>query len=246
LLERGEGLSGYLSAVTAGRRLKRGFNELPLVRAQETVLGRSRLPYREWLTTTECTDPLWRPMQLRPALDRVKVPVLLQDGWQDPFPDHMINAYQRMHRRGVDVALTVGPWTHVGVVTRGAGVIMEETLDWLGEHLAGTPRRRRPSSVRIFVTGAQEWRYLTEWPPATEDRVLYLQPNGGLGEAPPAPHANPSTGLRKPMGSSALSLKPWLIALRQEHEFAFRSQGARIRATPATWGQTKTRPPALT
>jgi predicted acyl esterase len=33
LLERGEGLAGYLSAVTAGRRLKRGVNELPLVRA---------------------------------------------------------------------------------------------------------------------------------------------------------------------------------------------------------------------
>jgi putative CocE/NonD family hydrolase len=137
-------------------------------------------------------------MQLGPALDRVTVPVLLQDGWLDLFPDHMIDAYKHLHRRGVDVALTVGPWTHVDVVTKGAGVIMEETLDWLGAHLAGTDRLHRSSQVRIFVTGAHEWRSAAEWPPATEDRVLYLQPDGGLGEARPASGGNPSTFIYDP------------------------------------------------
>jgi putative CocE/NonD family hydrolase len=198
VLKHGAGLAFYLSALTAGRRLQHGFNELPLVSAQETVLAGSRLPYREWLTTPDPADPLWRPMQLGPALDRVEVPVLLQDGWQDLFPDHMIDAYAHLHRRGVDVALTVGPWTHVDVVTKGAGVIMEETLDWLGEHFAGTGPRHRPTPVRIFVTGAQEWRYLAEWPPPTEDRVLYLQPDDGLDEAQPASDASPSTFIYDP------------------------------------------------
>jgi hypothetical protein len=60
------------------------------VRAQETVLAGSRMPYREWLTATDAEDPLWRPMRLGQALERVNVPVLLQEGWQDRFVDQMI------------------------------------------------------------------------------------------------------------------------------------------------------------
>jgi uncharacterized protein len=97
----------------------------------------------------------------------------------------MIEQYERLRRRGVDVGLTIGPWTHVEAATKGAGILMEETLDWLAEHLAGTGRRHRPGPVHIFITGAQEWRYLPEWPPATNERVLYLQPNGELGNKYP-------------------------------------------------------------
>ncbi len=94
----------------------------------------------------------------------------------------MIGQYERLRRRGVDVGLTIGPWTHVEVATKGAGIVMTETLDWLAEHLAGTGRRQRPNPVRIYVAGAQEWRYLPKRPPATNERVLYLQPNGGLND----------------------------------------------------------------
>jgi putative CocE/NonD family hydrolase len=185
-------------AVTAGRRLKPGFERLPLVRAQETVLAGSRMPYREWLMSPDAGDPVWRPMRLGQALERVNVPVLLQEGWQDRFVDQMIEQYEQLQRRGVDVGLTIGPWTHVEVVTKGLGIVMEETLDWLAEHLAGTGRRHRPSPVHIFVTGAQEWRYLPDWPPATDERVLYLQPNGGLGNTQPTPTAVPSTFIYDP------------------------------------------------
>jgi uncharacterized protein len=105
----------------------------------------------------------------------------------------MVEQYERLRRRGVDVGLTIGPWTHVEFATKGAGIAMEETLDWLAEHLAGTGRRYRPSPVHIFLTGAQEWRYLPEWPPATNERVLYLQPYGELGNTEPTPTAGPST-----------------------------------------------------
>jgi putative CocE/NonD family hydrolase len=184
---------GILRGVTAGRRLKSGFEELPLVRAQDTVLAGSSMPYLEWLTAPDPEDPLWGPMRLGQALERVNVPVLLHEGWQDRFPDQMIWQYERLRRRGVDVGLTIGPWTHVGVGTKGAGVVMTETLDWLAEHLAGTGRRQRPSPVRIYVTGAQEWRYLPKWPPATNERVLYLQPKGGLNDAQPTSAEGPTT-----------------------------------------------------
>jgi predicted acyl esterase len=47
---------------------------------QETVLAGSSMPYREWLTSTDAEDPFWQPMRLGQALDRVNVPVLLQEG----------------------------------------------------------------------------------------------------------------------------------------------------------------------
>jgi putative CocE/NonD family hydrolase len=190
--EQGGPVRRVLRGVTAGRRLKPGFEELPLVRAQDTVLAGSSMPYREWLTTTDPEDPLWRPMRLGQALERVNVPVLLQDGWQDPFADQMLEQYESLRRRGVDVALTIGPWTHVQFATKGPRIVMEEALDWLAEHLAGTGRRRRPHPVHLFVTGAKEWRWLPEWPPPTTEHVLYLQPDGALGEAEPPPTASPT------------------------------------------------------
>lgn len=191
-------VGGVVRAATAGRRLRRGFEGLPLVRAQDTVLAGSAMPYRAWLTTPDAEDPLWQPMRLTPALQRIDVPVLLQEGWQDRFVEQMIEQYDRLHRRGVDVALTIGPWTHVEAATKGLGIITSESLDWLAEHLAGTGVRHRPSPVRIFVTGAQAWRYLPEWPPATTELVLYLRTDGELGASQPAPASAPASFVYDP------------------------------------------------
>jgi len=189
---------GVLLLMRQRRRLRPAFEELPLVRAQETVFAGRRTPFREWLTAPDAEDPMWRPMRLGRALDRVEVPVLLQEGWQDRFGEQMIEQYQQLRRRGLEVGLTIGPWTHVEFGTKGARVVMAETLDWLAEHLDGTGGRRRPSPVRIFVSGAEEWRYLPEWPPATTQRVLYLQPDGRLGASQPTPTAGPSTFVYDP------------------------------------------------
>jgi putative CocE/NonD family hydrolase len=184
---------GIARGLTAGRRLRPAFEELPLVRAQDTLFAGSGMPYRDWLLASDPEDPLWRHLRLGPALERVTVPVLLQTGWQDRFPAQMIEQYERLQQRGVEVGRTIGPWTHVETATNGAAVLMTEALGWLAEHLAGTNGRRRPSPVRICVTGAQEWRYLETWPPPTSERVLYLQPGGGLDDTPPSSTTGPTT-----------------------------------------------------
>ena len=43
--------------------------------------------------------------------------------------------------------------------------------------------------MRVFVTGAEEWRDLPEWPLETREQVLYLAPGGQLTGAPPGPDA---------------------------------------------------------
>lgn len=178
---------GIRRGVTASRRLRPAFVDLPLTRALDTVLSNSGMPYRDWLQATDPEDPVWRNMRLGAALTRVAVPVLLQTGWQDRFPAQILEQYERLQRRGVAVGLTIGPWTHVQTATKGAGTVMTEALDWFAEHLSATGDRQRPSPVRIFVTGAKEWRALATWPPPTDERVLYLHPHGGLKETVPPP-----------------------------------------------------------
>lgn len=195
-----EGLPrGIVRAATGRRRLEPGFRQLPVVQAERTVLT-GGMPYREWAMATAAEDPLWQPMRLSEALERVDVPVLLQEGWQDRFVDQMIEQYLSLRRRGVEVGLTIGPWTHIEVATKGLGVITRDGLDWLDEHLAGAggPAGGRTDPVRVFVTGAREWRDLPEWPPPTTRRALYLRPGGVLDETPPDPSAGSSSFLYDP------------------------------------------------
>jgi putative CocE/NonD family hydrolase len=171
---------------TARRRLARATLGLPMGAAGRALLGDRAPWYESWLEHPDRDDPFWDPLRVGAALERVRVPVLLLSGWQDLFLRQTLEQYRRLRERGVEVALTVGPWTHTQLLTRGLSTICRESLGWLDAHLRGSRTNGRPSAVRVFVTG-QGWVNLADWPPQTTQRVLYLQPGAGLGEtAPPA------------------------------------------------------------
>ena len=191
--EKGNVVSGLVRQTLAARRLRPGLTDVPMLDAGERALAGGAPWYRDWVSNPEATHPHWEPMRLTAALDQVEVPVLLFGGWQDLFLEQTLEQYTRLHDRGIDVALTVGPWTHTEMLTKGAPVTTRESLDWLAEHLAGTGSRRRPAPVHLYVTGAKEWRDLPSWPPAADERTVYLQPGGALGDEPPGPEAPPSS-----------------------------------------------------
>lgn len=177
-------LRGRLRTLTEARRLAPALSALPVGDAADGLCGERAPWYREWAGHRDLTDPFWTNMRLGVALDRVQVPVLLQTGWQDLFLPQTLEQYAHLRGRGVDVALTVGPWTHVEVVGKGAPVLFRESLDWFAEHLAGTGSRTRWTPVRLYQTGSGQWRDLPEWPPATTEKVLHLRPGADLGDAP--------------------------------------------------------------
>ncbi|PYE53806.1 CocE/NonD family hydrolase [Deinococcus yavapaiensis] len=187
--ERGT-LGLLIDRVTAKRRLDPAFDALPLLPAGEHHLGGGPFAasYANFLTRTNANDPYWKSRRLGEALERVRVPVLLIGGWQDIFLDQTLTQYARLHERGVDVALTVGPWAH----GEGNDVMTRESLEWFDEHLGGKARRRA-APVRVFVTGAKTWRDLPAWPPPTRPSTLYLHPGGALSADPPPATAAPST-----------------------------------------------------
>src|SRR3954468_14234624 len=187
--ERVNVLRGTLRLMTAERRLAPHLHRLPLQGLAEQFGGAPAPWFDEWLAHTDLSDPYWDRYRATPAVHSSTVPTLLIGGWQDWFLEQTLYQYAVLRDRGVDVAMTVGPWTHLGL---DAAVTTRESLAWLATHLpvaedAAPPRADR---VRVYVTGAQKWRALPDWPPLTQDRTWYLAPAGGLtGEAPTSPGA---------------------------------------------------------
>ena len=205
-------LGSTLHAAVSARALRRTLDELPLIRAQETLLAGTGMPYAEWLTAPDPDDPVWRTTRFGGALDRIEVPVLLQAGWQDRFTEQQFEEYARLAGRGVPVSLTVGDWTHVQTVAKGWGRLTRETLDWLDAHLSeGRPAAsvRATYPVRVQLMGTSQWRSLPAWPPATTERVLHLHSGGRLDAGVPAARAVPSRFTYDPADRPRRSAAGW-------------------------------------
>lgn len=190
-------LRGLWGQLTATRRLSPALARVPLATAGADLWGDRAPWYADWVAHSDITDPFWGTMQLGAALERAETPILLIGGWQDLFLDQTLDQYAHLRARDVDVALTVGPWTHLETIGRGAGVIARDTVDWLEEHLAGTRGRAR-TAVRVFVTGAEEWRDLAAWPPSTTAHTYFPHPEGGLGTVPAGPGDLPACFVYEP------------------------------------------------
>ncbi|MGB9223536.1 CocE/NonD family hydrolase, partial [Mycobacterium sp.] len=170
--------------LSSPRRVARAVARVPMGESARTLLGDGAPWFESWVEHTDADDPFWDRLRVPAALDRVQVPVLLLSGWQDIFLRQTLQQYRHLRDRGVDVALTIGPWTHVQMLTKGLRTSAQETLDWLNAHLGGAPALRRPSPVRVFVAG-QGWHHLHDWPTSTTEYALYLQPGGALAETQP-------------------------------------------------------------
>lgn len=185
--EAGGRIRAGIHQLTARRRLARAVAGLPVAAAGRALLGAGAPWYESWLEHPEADDPFWQPYRVDAALDKVRVPVLLLSGWQDLFLEQTLTQYRRLRGRGVDVALTVGPWNHTQMLSKGLGIVTRESLDWLATHLTGAAGSR-PAPVRVFRTGATDrgWLELPDWPPPTTAQPWHLQPGGGLTATPAA------------------------------------------------------------
>ncbi len=198
--ERFTGLRGMARLLTMNRRLTPVYAALPLADAADAATEHRTPWFREWLTTPDPDDPLWDRLKLDDALQRANVPVRLTAGWQDLFLEQTLHQYQTLRTRGVDVSLTVGPWTHQEQGQKGMGRLLLSNLEWLQTHLADgeTPTPPPPKlPVEVYVTGRGAWRRLAEWPPAADETVRYLQPDRKLLADEPSGGA-PSTYVYDP------------------------------------------------
>lgn len=186
--ERYPGLRGVFRLLTIKRRLTPVFGALPLADAAEQATSHRTPWFRTWLSSPDFNDPGWERFKLDASLRRVSVPVRLIAGWQDLFLGQTMHQYEVLRDRGVDVSLTVGPWTHQELGVQGLGRYIRGNLEWLAVHLAGEPgiRPRHKRPVQVFVTGLGEWRDMEQWPPSAGETVRYLHRGGHLSADEPS------------------------------------------------------------
>jgi putative CocE/NonD family hydrolase len=178
-------VQGLRAMVAARRRVTAALHEPTASRAAAAALGDKGPWFAEWLAHPDLDDPFWTDYEAGSALAGTRIPVLLIGGWHDVFVDQTLEQFRLLDDHNDDVALTIGPWTHLETAVKAARVSDSESLAWLDQHVAGTGSART-DQVRVYVTGAEQWRTLPTWPPKSSDQTLGLQATGQLTEQPNA------------------------------------------------------------
>ncbi len=172
-----------------GERGRRSLmNHLPLRDLDRLGTGQDVPYWQGWLAHDAPGDGFWAGRSFAAALGEVTAPVSMVGGWHDFFLPLQLRDYAALRAAGRDPYLLIGPWRHADQQAVQAWVT--DSLAWMRAHLAGDRSALRPQPVRIFVTGADEWRDLPGWPPETRPHRWHLHPGGVLGQAAP-PHADP-------------------------------------------------------
>jgi putative CocE/NonD family hydrolase len=159
---------------------------LPMTDAAESLFDGRAPWYRDWLQHPDLTDVYWDRYDYSAALQRVQTPTLLVGGWQDIFVGQTVEQYEALRTRGVDVALTLGPWTHRGHAFNGSSVIDNETLIWFDTHLGIGGSGRRIQPVHTYVTGSNTWHTASAWPARGTETIWYPTGDGELSTTAPA------------------------------------------------------------
>lgn len=133
---------------------------------------------QHWIKSPDQEDEYYTPMKLNRALERANIPILLVSGWYDLFSGQTFEQYFRLRERGCKVALTVGNGAHNAAVLNAEAI--RDGICWLNEHLAEQIKTPREAPLKYYITGAEEWRYVTDFPPTPASITWYLHGNNKL------------------------------------------------------------------
>lgn len=172
----------------------------PLLTMDE-ALGRKMRLYREMLEH-DTMDDYWRRIQLtREDFERIDLPVLNVTGLFDGDQTGALfywNGLRQYGRTPVESRfLVIGPWNHLQSFMGGAdsmgqmSLSKDAVIDNKALHRAFFDRYLRESSpdfdqprVRIYLTGANEWRSYDEFPLSTAvPKRLFLSSGGKANTA---------------------------------------------------------------
>ncbi|KAK0614623.1 X-Pro dipeptidyl-peptidase-domain-containing protein [Immersiella caudata] len=182
-------LSIILSLRSQQAALRPIFDSLPLIGTTNKYFqDRYATDMPPWLEKTiahpDLTHEHWKPLQHGHALERANLPILLTSGWYDLIFPQVMEQYEVLSRRGCNVALTIGPWSHF---ESGTGFnVLSETYNLFEEHLSNKPGANlRKSPVRVYITGMNQWLNLHKWPPTPKGHELFLSSDKTLSPQKP-------------------------------------------------------------
>ncbi|MEO6892382.1 MAG: CocE/NonD family hydrolase [Ktedonobacteraceae bacterium] len=167
----------------ARRKLQPLFAHLPLRDLDQLAIGQHSTFFQAWLEHPEADSDYWQRRTFDRTIKDIAAPIHLLGGWYDIFLPWQVRDYRILREAGKHPYLTIGPWAHASSGLMATGVVT--SLAWFNAHLLGDRSQLRQMPVRIFVTGANEWRDLPDWPPDARLQRFYLQPAFGLAPAVP-------------------------------------------------------------
>lgn len=142
-------------------------------------------------------DTFWKARNIQPHLRKVKPAVMVVGGFFDAEDAYGTFAtYKSIEKQnpGANNILVMGPWYHGGWVRSDGSSLgdiqfgqptstyYQEKLElpFFTHYLKGQGNFN-PAEATIYVTGSNEWKKFNTWPPQdTEDKKLYLHPDGQL------------------------------------------------------------------
>lgn len=152
-------------------------------------------------------DEYWKSRNIIPHFNNIKPAIMTVVGWFDSEDKYGgVNLYHKIERDNPNThnIIVWGPWLHGGWArmdgdTLGHIRFDQKTGVWYREnvefpffmhYLKGKGEMKLPE-VTAFMTGANEWKSYTAWPPKeTSPKKLYLHPNGKLSFSPPSDRPN--------------------------------------------------------
>jgi uncharacterized protein len=185
-----DGRLGGMAAFTAPWRTRRAvLSGRPLSELDLASAGRTMPFFQELLAHhAEPAAPYWEKRNFSATVGEVTAEVTMTGGWYDVFLPWQLKDYAAMRAAGRQPHLTIGPWYHADI--RHGLASNTDALAWFRAHLMGDPSGLRHHPVRIYVTGANEWRDYSDWPVAGARRERWhLQPGFGLSRDNPAESA---------------------------------------------------------
>ncbi|MFF4776867.1 CocE/NonD family hydrolase [Microtetraspora fusca] len=184
-------LGGAAATFLAPRRTRRavlsGLSGRPLSELDLVSAGRPLPFFRDLIAHhADPASAYWRKRDFSASVGEVTAEVTMTGGWYDVFLPWQLKDYRAMRAAGRQPYLTIGPWYHADL--RLGRVASVDALAWFRAHLLGDPSGLRASPVRLYVTGADEWRDYPDWPvPGTRAERWHLQPGGALSTDNPVP-----------------------------------------------------------
>jgi uncharacterized protein len=170
------------------------FARLPLT---DNSMVTKYAPYYDGWTRHAAYDEFWEKLDVSRAHGALSVPALNTGGWYDIFLKGTIGNFTGMRARspnGANQRLLIGPWNHsgmragnpiadidFGIRSTGAAIDIDAIhLRWYDRWLKGIENGVDDEPpVRIFVMGANQWRFEHEWPLARTDYQDWFFHSGG-------------------------------------------------------------------
>ncbi len=155
----------------------------PQIHVDEDLWGVSLPWYRDMISHTDFTDDYWQKgfwSILRTNPTKVKVPVVIEEGWYDHHLGSALSGYNDMPEDVKNNTLVrIGAWNH-GMFCALEGHtchhLENETIrpiyDWAQTLLK--EKKHPKSGVSLYIVGRDQWLNADQWPQADRCEKFYL------------------------------------------------------------------------